>query len=51
VHARHAWIPEQILWGHHFVDVLVTMPDGRRAIDYRRFHDVDRDGPPPGGAS
>ncbi len=44
VHARHAWTPEQILWDHHFGDVLVSLPDGRRAIDYRRFHDVERDG-------
>jgi inward rectifier potassium channel len=44
VHARHAWTPEQILWDHHFADVLVSLPDGRRAIDYRRFHDVERDG-------
>jgi inward rectifier potassium channel len=47
VHARHAWTPEQILWDHHFADVLVSLPDGRRAIDYRRFHDVERDGPTP----
>ncbi len=45
VHARHAWTPDQILWGHRFVDVLVDLPeDGRRAIDYRRFHDVEPDG-------
>jgi inward rectifier potassium channel len=44
VHARHAWTPAQILWDHHFADVLVSLPDGRRAIDYRRFHDVERDG-------
>ena len=44
VHARHAWTPEQILWDHHFADVLVSLPDGRRAIDYRRFHDVEPDG-------
>jgi inward rectifier potassium channel len=41
VHARHAWTPDQILWGHRFADVLVSLPDGRRAIDYRRFHDVE----------
>ncbi len=45
VHARHAWAPEQILWGHRFTDVLVSLPDGRRAIDYRKFHDVEPDGP------
>ncbi len=44
VHARHAWKAERILWGRRFVDVLVTLPDGRRAIDYRRFHDVEPDG-------
>ncbi len=45
VHARHAWTPDQILWGHRFVDVLVTLPGGRRAIDYRRFHDVEPEPP------
>ena len=44
VHARHAWMPDQILWGHRFADVLVSLPDGRRAIDYRRFHMVEPDG-------
>jgi inward rectifier potassium channel len=41
VHARHAWTPADVLWSHRFVDVLVTLPDGRRAIDYGRFHDVE----------
>ena len=44
VHARHAWTPDQVLWGHRFADVLVSRPDGRRAIDYRKFHDVEPDG-------
>jgi inward rectifier potassium channel len=44
VHARHAWTPDQILWGKRFVDVLVPTEDGRRAIDYRRFHEVEPDG-------
>ena len=48
VHARHAWTPERILWGHRFADVLVDLPDGRRAIDYRRFHEVEPDGSDPG---
>ena len=48
VHARHAWMPDQILWGHRFADVLVSLPDGRRAIDYRRFHLVEPDGPASG---
>jgi inward rectifier potassium channel len=44
VHARFSWSVEQILWRHRFVDVLVTLPDGRRAIDYRKFHEVAPDG-------
>jgi inward rectifier potassium channel len=49
VHARHSWSVEQILWRHRFVDVLVTLPDGRRAIDYRKFHEVAPDDPRPAG--
>ena len=47
VHARHAWSLGQILWGHRFVDVIVRMPDGRRAIDYRKFHEVAPDADAP----
>lgn len=47
VHARHAWSLEQILWGHRFVDVIVRMPDGRRAVDYRKFHEVAPDADAP----
>jgi inward rectifier potassium channel len=49
VHARYSWSVEQILWSHRFVDVLVTLPDGRRAIDYRKFHEVAPDDPRPAG--
>jgi inward rectifier potassium channel len=44
IHARHAWSPADILWDHRFVDVIVTLPDGRRAIDYRRFHEAEPHG-------
>jgi len=47
VHARHAWSLGQILWGHRFVDVIVRMPDGRRAVDYRKFHEVAPDADAP----
>jgi inward rectifier potassium channel len=42
VHARHTWRASAILFGHRFVDILVHTPEGHRAIDYRRFHDVER---------
>jgi inward rectifier potassium channel len=41
VHARYSWRAEDILFDHRFRDILVPMPDGRRALDYARFHDVE----------
>ena len=40
VHARASYLPHEILWNHRFVDVIGWTEDGRRAIDYRRFHDT-----------
>jgi len=40
VHARTSYLPHEILWSHRFVDVIGWTEDGRRVIDYRRFHDA-----------
>lgn len=40
VHARTSYLPDEILWGRRFADVLGWTEDGRRVIDYRRFHDT-----------
>ena len=40
VHARTSYLPHEILWDHRFVDVIGWTDDGRRVIDYRRFHDT-----------
>jgi inward rectifier potassium channel len=40
VHARTSYLPDEILWGHRFIDVIGWTDDGRRVIDYRRFHDT-----------
>jgi inward rectifier potassium channel len=40
VHARTSYLPHEILWDHRFVDILGWTEDGRRAIDYSRFHDA-----------
>jgi len=40
VHARHAYGPGEVRWNHRFVDVLGTMPDGRRVLDFRNFHET-----------
>ncbi|MEO1068807.1 MAG: hypothetical protein AAFW95_06750, partial [Cyanobacteria bacterium J06638_6] len=40
IHARHSFLAEEILWDHRFVDILGQTPDGRRSIDYGKFHRV-----------
>lgn len=40
IHARHSFLAQDILWKMRFVDILSRLPDGRRCVDYRRFHDV-----------
>jgi len=42
VNARTSYLPHEILWSHRFVDIFGWTQDGRRAIDYRRFHDTVR---------
>ncbi len=40
IHARHSYLSSEIIWNAHFVDILSKLPDGRREVDYNRFHDV-----------
>ncbi len=40
VHARHSYLPDEILFGRRFADIFTTDPDGTRVIDYARFHDT-----------
>ncbi|WP_228062089.1 ion channel [Coleofasciculus sp. LEGE 07081] len=40
IHARHSYIVEEILWDKRFVDIFRRKQNGRRVIDYTRFHDV-----------
>ena len=42
VHARHSYVADDIIWGARLVDILSRTPDGRRRIDYTRFHEVVR---------
>lgn len=41
VHARTSYLPDEILWGHRLTDIIGWTDDGRRIIDYRRFHDAE----------
>jgi len=40
IHARHSYIPSEIIWGRRFADVLTVSEDGQRIVDYSRFHDL-----------
>lgn len=40
VHARHSYLPAEVLFGQRFADIFSTDPDGARVIDYNRFHET-----------
>ena len=40
IHDRHSYVLSEIVWGHHFVDILGALPDGRRGVNYHLFHDT-----------
>ncbi|MEG4996602.1 ion channel [Microcoleus sp. B4-D4] len=40
INARHSFIASEIMWNMRFVDIILRTPDGRRVVDYTRFHDV-----------
>lgn len=40
IHTRHSYIPNEIFWNMRFADILTKTSDGRRAVNYDRFHEV-----------
>lgn len=40
IHARHIYLNNEVIWNHHFVDVVRMTADGSRYIDETKFHDV-----------
>ncbi|AGY59620.1 ion channel [Gloeobacter kilaueensis] len=41
IHARHSFIASEILFEHRLTDIITRTPEGRRILDYSRFHDVE----------
>jgi inward rectifier potassium channel len=41
IHARTSYLPHEIFWGRRFADILTATADGRRAVDFNRFHKLD----------
>ena len=44
IHARTSYTPDEIVWNRDLADIFTVDEDGRRAIDFRRFHDVAESG-------
>lgn len=44
VHARHSYVAGDIVWNRRFADILHVDEDGRRIVDFRRFHDLAESG-------
>lgn len=40
IHARHSFVASEILWDMRFVDIISRKPEGKRVVDYTRFHEV-----------
>jgi inward rectifier potassium channel len=40
IHARHVYPARRLRWEARFAPISTVLPDGRRALDYRRFHEV-----------
>jgi inward rectifier potassium channel len=41
IHARHSYMPGDIVWNKHFADVIFEDEAGGRIVDYGRFHDLE----------
>jgi inward rectifier potassium channel len=40
VHARASYLPNEVQFGHRYVDIFGFTEEGEWAVDYRRFHDA-----------
>jgi inward rectifier potassium channel len=40
IHSLHAYLPEDILWNHRFVDIVKVRVNGSYYIEDHKFHDV-----------
>lgn len=40
IHARHSYNPEEIHWNKRLANIITTLPNGQRMIDYHSFHET-----------
>jgi len=41
IYTRHSYILDELRWGHRFLDILGKLSDGRRVIEYSKFHQTE----------
>ena len=41
IYTRHSYILDELRWGHRFHDILGKLADGRRVIEYSKFHQTE----------
>jgi inward rectifier potassium channel len=41
IHARASYTPDQIIWGRQLADIFTVDGEGKRLIDFRKFHDAE----------
>jgi inward rectifier potassium channel len=41
IHARYSYVAAEILFDRRFVDIIQVLPDGKRRIDFTRFHHTE----------
>ncbi len=44
VYARYSYDAGHIHWGRRFADIIARTPEGRITIDYKKFHDIKKEG-------
>jgi inward rectifier potassium channel len=40
IHARHSYLPHEIVWNRRFADIIQMGDDGRAVVEFGRFHDL-----------
>jgi inward rectifier potassium channel len=41
IHARHSYLPHEIVWDRRLADIITIAEDGRPVVEYGRFHDLE----------
>jgi inward rectifier potassium channel len=41
IHARHSYLPHEIVWDRRFADIILKTGDGRAVMEFGRFHDLE----------